>query len=192
MPGSLRELRIRAYLDLLQERDSRLAPAVPDPGQDQPGGNGEPTDPPDADGGPGGGTGGNGGPGPGPQPGPAGPARRAGKDRGPAVAALINLTVPLDTVLGLSATPGEVAGFGPLDPSDARARGRPPPPPPPPAAGPPGPDPPPEGAAPDYLAGCGSDRLSNLRQTRAQTHMTWSHSGRIGAYHDMSERYPDL
>src|SRR5579862_7942641 len=30
MPGSIRELRIRAYLDLLQERDSRLAPADPD------------------------------------------------------------------------------------------------------------------------------------------------------------------
>jgi hypothetical protein len=36
------------------------------------------------------------------------------------VAALINITVPLDTVLGLSATPGEAAGYGPLDPGDAR------------------------------------------------------------------------
>jgi len=36
------------------------------------------------------------------------------------VAALINITVPLDTVLGQSAIPGEVAGYGPLDPDDAR------------------------------------------------------------------------
>ena len=36
------------------------------------------------------------------------------------MAALINITVPLDTALGLSATPGEVAGYGPLDPADAR------------------------------------------------------------------------
>ena len=135
MPGSLRELRIRAYLDLLQERDSRLAPGVPDPGQDgrpagpdggdPPGGTGGPAGPPDGDGGPGGGTGGNGGPGSGPQrgpgdTGPVGPARQAGQDQGPVVAALINLTVPLDTVLGRSATPGEAAGFGLLDPEDAR------------------------------------------------------------------------
>jgi len=153
--GSLRELRIQAYLDLLQERDSRLAPV----GQ---GGNGGPGSGPD------GGPGGNGGPGPAPQGGPAGPARQAGQDRGPSVAALINITVPLDTVLGLSATPGEAAGYGPLDAADARdlmaaaarhpdtrwcvtalypdgtaaahgcARGRHPPPTP----GPPGPDPP--------------------------------------------------
>ena len=36
------------------------------------------------------------------------------------MAALINITVPLDTALGLSATPGQVAGYGPLDPADAR------------------------------------------------------------------------
>jgi hypothetical protein len=138
MPGSLRELRIRAYLDLLQERDSRLAPGVPDPGQagrpagpdggDPPGGTGGPggpVGPHDSDGGPGsgpdGGPGGTSGPGTGPQGGPASPARQARQDHGPAVAALINLTVPLDTVLGRSATPGEAAGFGLLDPSDVRA-----------------------------------------------------------------------
>jgi hypothetical protein len=122
MPGSLRELRIRAYLDLLQERDSRQAPADPDrtgtaARQD---GNGGPQD---ADGGAG--PGGNGGPGPGQRgpagTGPSGPARQAGPDPGPSVAALINITVPLDTVTGRSATPGEVAGYGPLDPDDARA-----------------------------------------------------------------------
>src|SRR5579862_6795674 len=124
MPGSLRELRIRAYLDLLQERDSRLAPGnLPatqtgpptEPGGEDPaGGNGGSAGPHDEDGGPGsgpdGGPGGNGGPGPqpggnggpgsGPQGGPPAPARQAGPDRGPSVAALINITVPLATVLG--------------------------------------------------------------------------------------------
>ena len=72
MPGSLRELRIQAYLDLLQERDSRLAPGVPDTRSGRAGGeptgrkrrsagrrarppildgNGGPTGPPDGDGG---------------------------------------------------------------------------------------------------------------------------------------------
>jgi hypothetical protein len=124
MAGSLRELRILAYLDLLQERDSRLAPAGPDRNGSAaagPDGAGGPQDRPD-----GAGPGGNGGPGHGPgQRGPAGtglirPARQAGPDQGPSVAALINITVPLDTVLGQSATPGEVAGYGPLDPDDAR------------------------------------------------------------------------
>ena len=134
MPGSLRELRIRAYLDLLQERDSRDAQGSPPTGRtdrpagpggdDPPGGNGGPTGPQDADGGPGsgpdGGNGGNGGPGSGPRRGPVGPARQAGQDQGPSVAALINITVPLDTMLGRSATPGEAAGFGLLDADDAR------------------------------------------------------------------------
>src|SRR5579862_433552 len=141
--GSLRELRIQAYLDLLQERDSRLVPAgqgtdqagrpAGSGGDDPPGGNRGPGGPSGGDGGrgpagnggpgsgPGGGPRGNGGPGSGPQDrGPAGRARRAGPDQGPAVAALINITVPLDTVLGRSATLGEVAGYGPLDADDAR------------------------------------------------------------------------
>jgi len=136
MPGSLRELRIQAYLDLLQERDSRLAPvgsdrdgsatADPDgnggpPDEDDdadPGGNGGPTGPHDGDGvrGPDG----NSGPGADPQGGPDGFARQAGSAKGPSVAALVNITVPLATALGLSATPGEAAGFGLLDPDDAR------------------------------------------------------------------------
>src|SRR5579862_9668460 len=168
MPGSIRELRIRAYLDLLQERDSRPAPGGPAGPDDSGGGPGS---------GPDGGPGGNTRPGSGPQ---ASPARQAGPDQGPSVAALINLTVPLDTVLGQSATPGEVAGYGPLDPDDARdllaaaarhldtrwcvtalypdgtaaahgcARGRHPPPPVP---SPIGPDPPPGSTPQDYLAG---------------------------------------
>jgi hypothetical protein len=136
MPGSLRELRIQAYLDLLQERDSRPAPVGSDRGgsatadpdgnggpQDEDddadsGGNGGPTGPQDGDGGRG--PDGNGSSESGPQGGPDGPARQATRHHGPAVAALINLTVPLDTVLGLSATPGEAAGFGLLDAADAR------------------------------------------------------------------------
>jgi hypothetical protein len=136
MVGSLRELRIQAYLDLLQERDSRLAPVGPATGQasrqDGPRGGG--TDrPPDRGSGPAGnddpgprpggngGLGGTGGPGPAPRGGPGGPAWQARQDQGPSVAALINITVPLDTVLGRSATPGEAAGYGILDADDARA-----------------------------------------------------------------------
>src|SRR5579862_2084796 len=124
MPGSIRELRIRAYLDLLQERDSRPAPADPDEAgtEADPGGNGGPPDRDD-----GGGPGGDGGSGPGPgQRGPAGTGpggypRQARSDQGPSVAALINITVSLDTATGRSTTPGEVAGYGPLDPDDMRA-----------------------------------------------------------------------
>jgi Domain of unknown function (DUF222) len=192
MAGSLRELRIVAYLDLLQERDSRLAPAGPDTApagsQDGPAGGGTDQPPdqgsgPDGPGGPGPRPDRNVGPGSGPRGGPGGPARQARRDQGPAVAALINLTVPLDTLLGRSTTPGEAAGYGPLDAADARdlvaaaarhpdtrwcvtalhpdgtaaahgcARGRHPPPP---APGPAGPDPPPapSPAAIDYYTGC--------------------------------------
>jgi hypothetical protein len=132
VPGSLRELRNQAYLDLLQERDSRLAPAGPEtdqagrpaepgagsgpgPQPDDPGGNGPRSGPHD-------GPGGYRGPGSGPHGGPGGtgPDGRARQGEGPSVAALVNLTVPLDTALGLSATPGEAAGFGPLDAGDVR------------------------------------------------------------------------
>jgi hypothetical protein len=130
VPGSLRELRIKAYLDLLQERDSRLvAGAVPgqDPGQDP--GQGQGQGPADDDG-PRDGPGGNGGPGPGPdspagtgpdgRARPDGSARPAAKDPGPCLAALVNITVPLATALGQSGTPGEAAGFGLLDAGTAR------------------------------------------------------------------------
>src|SRR5579859_2841272 len=125
MPGSLRELRIQAYLDLLQERDSRTALDVSDTGQDEPegGGTGQPPDEgtgPASNGGPGPQPGSDGGPGSGPRGGPVGPARQARQDTGPAVAALVNITVALDTMLGLSTTPGEAAGYGLLDPGDAR------------------------------------------------------------------------
>ena len=85
MPGTLQELRVQAYLDLLQERDRRNQPAAPAaagttetsapdqpaPDSDPPGG----ADPdPDPD--PGNGPGGPGGPGPG-GPGPGGPGPAA-------------------------------------------------------------------------------------------------------------------
>ena len=157
VPGTLRELRIRAYLDLLQERDSRLtAGPVPDRDHSPAGGtasNGGPSDGPDdsydpdldpeqdqeqgptdgpqgpdPDDGPQDGPGGNGGNGPGPRSpagtdpkSPDGRTRRpAQQDTGPSLAALVNITVPLATALGLSATPGEAAGFGLLDAATAR------------------------------------------------------------------------
>ena len=130
VPGTLRELRIRAYLDLLQERDSRLVAGTV-PGQDPGQGRGPADDdgPQDGPGG-NGGNGGNGGPGPGSRSpagtGPDGRARPDGsagpaaKDPGPCLAALVNITVPLATALGLSGTPGEAAGFGLLDAGTAR------------------------------------------------------------------------
>jgi hypothetical protein len=112
IPGSLRELRVRAYLDLLQERDCRdqLAPPVPaspvepeeDAGPDGTGRNGQ-DDPADGNG--------LGGPGPGPHPRPA---------TGPSLAALVTITVPWATLQGRSETPGEVDGFGVLDGDEAR------------------------------------------------------------------------
>ena len=103
MPGTLQDLRVRAYLDLLQERDSRSVPAgvvpaasgeggqdQPAPGQpasDQPPPNTDPPGPPgtgpgpdgpdgpDGSDGPGSGPGGRDGPGPAPPPRPRRAAR---------------------------------------------------------------------------------------------------------------------
>jgi hypothetical protein len=150
IPGTLQELRVRAYLDLLQERDSRDRPAggqasVPD----QPAPGGRSSGPPDPDPGPGGpggpggngGNGGNGGPGGpgGPGCGPGGPGGRGGNGpggpgprpgpapapapgagAGPSVAALVTLTIPLATWQGRSEAPGQADGFGLLDGDDAR------------------------------------------------------------------------
>jgi Domain of unknown function (DUF222) len=123
MPGTLRELRVRAYLDLLQERDSRDQPAgpvrtnggavanapdQPPPDSDPPGG-AEPDDP-DPGNGPDG-SGGNGGP---------GPVPGLGRGAGPSLAALVTITIPWDTWQGRSDTPGEADELGPLDADDAR------------------------------------------------------------------------
>ena len=104
IPGTLEELRVRAYLDLLQERRTSLT--VPGPG---PAGNG---------GGPGGS-----GPGHGPAGGPGGSSRAdgTGADAGPSLAALVTITVPWPALTGQSATPAEVGGFGTVDAADARA-----------------------------------------------------------------------
>jgi hypothetical protein len=75
IPGTLQELRVRAYLDLLQERDSRDLPA---------------------------------------HSGGADPSAE------PSVAALVTITVPAETLQGLSEAPGEVGGFGLLDAPDVR------------------------------------------------------------------------
>ncbi len=97
VPGSLRELRIRAYLDLLQERDSRAT--VVRPGGSDPGGGG-----PQGEDGPGGG----GRPGNGPAgSGGAGTRAHPASDPGPSVAALVTITVPLTSMPGQSAVPGQ-------------------------------------------------------------------------------------
>jgi hypothetical protein len=100
VPGTLQELRVTAYLDLLQERDSRNIQSDPPDGGDGPGDGGGP------------GPGGHG-------PGGHGPAG-TGPDRGPSVAAQVNITVPIDTAVGRSEAPGEAAGFGLLDAETAR------------------------------------------------------------------------
>jgi len=114
--GTLQELRVTAYLDLLQERDSRQTqgdpPGHPEGGDSPGGGSG-----PDGDSGPGG----TGGSGPGPRgrgptgPGPDGRGRTAARDTGPSIAAQVTITVPLGTALGQSDVPGDVAGFGLVD-----------------------------------------------------------------------------
>jgi hypothetical protein len=100
MPGTLRELRVRAYLDLLQERDSRPVAdpaATPDPRANAA---------PDASGDPhrNAAPGANGDP----------------DENGASLAAQITITVPLGTLEGDPA-PGEAGGFGLVDADDARA-----------------------------------------------------------------------
>ena len=188
MSGTLTELRVRAYLDLLQERDSRLAPAdsgtgqvghPAGPGRDSSDGPQDPDDdPPDPHDGPGGAGGPGSGPGDGPDgTAPGGHPHQARQGGGSSVAALVNILVNVETLLGLSATPAEAAGYGLLDADDARdlvasaarhpqtrwcvtlvnpdgtaaahgcARGRHPPP-----GTATGPDPPPGSTVRDYLA----------------------------------------
>jgi hypothetical protein len=95
VPGTWEELKVRATLDLLQERDSRPAPDQPSPS-----GGSENTD------------------GPGPvasspdDPGPSG--------QGPSVGAMITITVPHTALDSDTGPPGEVDGFGILDHADTR------------------------------------------------------------------------
>jgi hypothetical protein len=127
IPGTLKELRARAYLDLLQERDIRTTP--PSPGPDthpgdtrdtgDSGGLDDAGDPGESDG-----PGGNGGPGRGPRNGPSGTggpgAGRPAGNGSPSLAAQVTLTIPWGTWQGTSDTPGEAGGFGLLDPETAR------------------------------------------------------------------------
>ncbi len=97
VPGTWEELKVRATLDLLQERDSRPAPGEP-PADGGKGvdGSGPGTDRP--------GSPGSGDPGTG----------------GPSVGALINITVPHTALSGDTGPAGEVDGFGILDHADIR------------------------------------------------------------------------
>ena len=96
VPGTWEELKVRATLDLLQERDSRPAQGEP-PASD--------------------GTAGAGGPGPGgPDPGPA----AAPRPRGASIGAMITITVPHTALDAGAGAAGEVAGFGIVDPADTR------------------------------------------------------------------------
>jgi Domain of unknown function (DUF222) len=93
VPGTLPELRARAYLDLLQERDSR-ATLIPDSDSDP-----DPADPAaNAD-----------------------PGRPGGTGPGPSLAAHVTITVPLAAVNGDPGACGEADGFGVVDSQDARA-----------------------------------------------------------------------
>jgi hypothetical protein len=128
VPGTLQELRVRAYLDLLQERDSRCVPADPDASLGSGAGaahTGDGRGPAENIGpGPDGSDGGSGpdGPsrGPGNGLGASGPGRQPGQDTGPRFAALVNITTPWSALVGESAVPADVAGFGLVDAADAR------------------------------------------------------------------------
>jgi hypothetical protein len=97
VPGTWEELKVRATLDLLQERDSRPGPAEPSASE---------------------GTEGAGDPGP--QDGSSGDSPRPAVDAGPSVGAMIAITVPHTALGGNAGPPGEVAGFGILDHADTR------------------------------------------------------------------------
>ncbi len=111
VPGTLHELRVRAYLDLLQERDTRLAQSRPTPSEAAGGeteGNGH---------GPDGGPSSHSSPAPGPGP---GGSPSSGRETGPGLAALVTITVPWSTTTGRSAAPADVDGFGVVDAGEAR------------------------------------------------------------------------
>jgi hypothetical protein len=98
VPGTWEELKVRATLDLLQERDSRPAPGEPPAS-----GGSEDASGPDG-------------------PGPSGPEpdHGPGPGGGPSVGALITITVPHAALGGDAGPPGEAAGFGILDHADTR------------------------------------------------------------------------
>ena len=141
LAGTMDELRARAYLDFLLGRTGLPQPGTSDPaagqptastaGPDRPGGSpagagagpDRPgTSPAGAGAGPDRRDGGAGGRGTGSDGTATGPWPPAGPPGG--LAARINVTVPLSTLLGTSGTPGEVAAFGPVDAELARELAR--------------------------------------------------------------------
>jgi hypothetical protein len=123
VPGTLQELRVRGYLDLLQEHDTRLGPAVPDPAGDPAAASTERTAEPGAQPDDGHGPDGNDGdPGPGSGSGPAGSSstgRRPGPGPGPSLAALVSITIPWSTYTGRADGLADVGGLGVTDAADA-------------------------------------------------------------------------
>ena len=112
LEGSMDELRARAYLDILLDKDSRPAPGTAG-GQDAAGQDAGGEDAAGGQDGPG-----DGGPAP---RGPEGPGRPPGTGAVPAgFAGRVTLTVPLATLLDLADRPGEIPGLGPIDPWLAR------------------------------------------------------------------------
>ena len=114
LDGTMDELRARAYLDILLDKDSRSGPPAAANDGDSPGDAGGPGDSGPRDSGPG-----DGGPGAGTpaEPAPAGPV--AGVIPAGFVGR-VNLTIPLATLLDLADRPGELPGIGPIDPGLAR------------------------------------------------------------------------
>ncbi len=111
VPGTLDELRIRAMLDLLQERDSRAALATQDSTETASGDDdGEPG--PDRESEP--------GPGPTGEPGHSGRSQRPAQDPGPSLAALVTITVPWSAQVDPLGAPAEMDGFGLADNNDTR------------------------------------------------------------------------
>jgi Domain of unknown function (DUF222) len=101
--GNMDQLRVRAYLDFLLGKDSRLPCDSARSESDQPGDGSGSNRVPEAH--------------------PAGSGATARPDAsgsGGGPAARINLTIPLMTLLGLADRPGEAHGLGPVDPALAR------------------------------------------------------------------------
>jgi Domain of unknown function (DUF222) len=104
VPGTWEELKVRATLDLLQERDSRQTLGESSASGDGKDGDGSGPDAPDGPGGPGSGGSGDGGSGRG----------------GPSIGAQVTITVPATALGGDTGPGGEVDGFGILDHADTR------------------------------------------------------------------------
>ena len=113
LEGDMDQLRARAYLDILLDKDSRpIRPENGNSGGSPDGGNG-----PDSGGGDGPGGPGDGGPGPSAPPEPRAPGTGVVPS---GYVGCINLTTPLTTLLELAERPGEIPGIGPVDPALAR------------------------------------------------------------------------